>query len=94
MKIKPLFDRVVLEPKEKDKESKGGILLPSVAQEKSQIAKVVAVGKGGLPDGKSVDMQVEVGNMVLYAKYSGTEIEEDGKKYVIVRQSDILAVIE
>lgn len=94
MKLKPLFDRVVLLPKEKEEKTNLGIILPTIAQEKSQIAKVVAVGEGGLPDGKELKMQVKAGDMVLYAKYSGTEFEEDGKKYIIVRQADILAVIE
>lgn len=94
MKIKPLFDRVVLLPKENETETKGGIILPTAAQEKSQMANVVAVGEGGEIDGKKVTMQVKVGDKVLYAKYSGTEITVDDKKYVVVRQSDILAVIE
>ena len=94
MKLKPLFDRVVLQPKEREKETEGGILLPSIAQEKSQIAKVVAVGEGGLPDGKDMQMKVKVGDMVLYSKYAGTEIEDNQKKYIIVRQADILAIIE
>ena len=93
MKLKPLFDRVVLQPK-KAEESKGGILLPSVAQEKSQIAKVVAVGEGGTCDGKDVKMLVSVGDEVLYAKYSGVEIESEGEKLVIVRQADILAIVK
>lgn len=94
MKIKPLFDRVVLLPKENETETKGGIILPTAAQEKSQMASVVAVGEGGEIDGKKVTMQVKVGDKVLYAKYSGTEITIDDKKYVVVRQNDILAVIE
>lgn len=94
MKIKPLFDRVVLLPKENETETKGGIILPTAAQEKSQMASVVAVGEGGEIDGKKVTMQVKVGDKVLYAKYSGTEITVDDKKYVVVRQNDILAVIE
>ena len=94
MKIKPLFDRVVLLPKENETETKGGIILPTAAQEKSQMANVVAVGEGGEIDGKKVTMQVKVGDKVLYAKYSGTEITVDDKKFVVVRQSDILAVIE
>ncbi len=94
MKIKPLFDRVVLLPKENETETKGGIILPTAAQEKSQMANVVAVGEGGEIDGKKVTMQVKVGDKVLYAKYSGTEITVEDKKYVVVRQSDILAVIE
>ncbi len=94
MKLKPLFDRVIIEPKEESKETQGGIILPSVSQEKSQIAKVVAVGEGGLPDGKEMKMKVKVGDTVLYAKYSGTELEQNGKKYIVIRQADILAVVE
>ena len=94
MKIKPLFDRVVLQPRERENETKTGIILPSVAEEKSQIAVVMAVGDGTLFDGKEVKMKVKVGDNVLFAKYSGAEIEQDGQKYVIVRQADILAVLE
>ncbi len=94
MKIKPLFDRVLLEIEESEKETKGGILLPTAAQEKSQVAKVVAVGKGGELDGKKIEMQVEKGDRVLYSKYSGTEVTVEDKKYVIVRQADILAVLD
>ena len=92
MKIKPLFDRVVLLPKENETETKGGIILPTAAQEKSQMASVVAVGEGGEIDGKKVAMQVKVGDKVLYAKYSGTEITVEDKKYVVVRQNDNVAV--
>lgn len=94
MNIKPLFDRVVLLPKEADKETKSGIILPSASAEKSQVATVVAVGKGGVVDGKEVKMEVTVGQEVLYAKYSGTEFSLDGKKYIVIKQSDILAVLE
>jgi len=94
MKIKPLFDRVLLAPEENEKETKGGILLPTAAQEKSQIATVVAVGKGGELDGKKIEIQVEKGDRVLYSKYAGTEVTLDDKKYVIVRQADILAVLD
>ena len=94
MKIKPIFDRVVLLPKEAEKETKSGIILPTASQEKSQIATVVAVGKGGVVDGKEVKMEVAVGDEVLYAKYSGTEFSLDGKKYIVIKQSDILAVLE
>ncbi len=94
MKIKPLFDRVLLEIEESEKETKGGILLPTAAQEKSQIAKVIATGKGGELDGKKIEMQVEKGDRVLYSKYSGTEVTVEEKKYVIVRQADILAVLD
>ena len=94
MKIKPLFDRVVLLPKENQEETKGGIILPTAAQEKSQLATVVAVGQGGELDGKKIGIQVKVGDSVLYAKYSGTEITVEDKKYVVVRQADILAIVE
>ena len=94
MKIKPLFDRVVLLPKEADKETKSGIILPSASAEKSQLASVVAVGQGGMVDGKEVKMEVSVGQEVLYAKYSGTEFSLDGKKYIVLKQSYILAVLE
>lgn len=94
MKITPLFDRVLLLPEESDEMTKGGILLPSVSKEKSQFAKVVAVGKGGELDGKKVEMQVNVGDRVLYSKYAGSEIEVEGKKYIILRQADILAVLD
>lgn len=94
MKLKPLFDRVVLLPLENEKETKGGIILPTAAQEKSQLAKVVAVGNGMNLDGKSVQMQVKEGDKVLYGKFAGTEVNVDDKKYVVLRQSDILAVIE
>ena len=94
MKIKPLFDRVVLLPKEAEKETKSGIILPSASAEKSQIAVVVAVGEGGLVDGKEVKMQLKVGQEVLYARYSGTEFSLDGKRYIVVKQTDVLAVLE
>lgn len=94
MKIKPIFDRVVLLPKEADKETKSGIILPTASAEKSQIAKVVAVGEGGIVDGKEVKMQIKVGQEVLYTKYSGTEFNLEGKKYIVLKQSDILAVLE
>ena len=94
MKIKPIFDRVVILPKEAEKETKSGIILPTASLEKSQIATVVAVGKGGNIDGKELEMQVKVGDEVLYAKYSGTEFSLDGKKYIVIKQTDILAVLE
>ena len=94
MNIRPIFDRVVLLPKEAEKETKSGIILPTASAEKSQIATVVAVGKGGIVDGKELEMQVKVGQEVLYTKYSGTEFKLDGKKYIVVKQNDILAVLE
>lgn len=92
--MKPLFDRVLLSQLENEEEVKGGIILPAVAQEKSQLAKVVEVGTGDLPDGKKVEMQVKKGDKVLYAKYTGTEIEQNGKKFVVIRQADILAIMD
>lgn len=94
MKIRPLFDRVVLKPLESESETKGGILLPTAAQEKSQLALVVAVGSGKNAEGKEIGMNVKEGDKVLYGKYTGTEIEIDEQKYVVVRQPDLLAVIE
>lgn len=94
MKIKPLFDRVVILPKEAEKETASGIILPTASQEKSQIATVVAVGEGGTVDGKTVEMKLKVGQEVLYTKYSGTEFSLDGKKYIVIKQTDILAVLE
>ena len=94
MKLKPIFDRVVLFPKEAEKETQSGIILPTASQEKSQIATVVAVGEGGMVDGKEVKMQVKVGQEVLYTKYSGTECSFEGKKYIVLKQSDILAILE
>ena len=94
MKIKPLFDRVVILPKDAEKETKSGIILPTASAEKSQVATVVAVGEGGLVDGKETKMQLKVGQEVLYAKYSGTEFSLDGKKYIVLKQTDVLAVLE
>ena len=94
MKIKPLFDRVVIKPIENESESKGGILLPMASQEKSQLAKVVAVGEGVNFDGEKIGMKVSEGDKVLYGKFTGTEIQIDGDKYVVISQTDILAVIE
>ncbi len=94
MKLKPLFDKVVLEPVEANEKTQGGILLPGAAQEKQQIGVIVAVGDGGVVDGKEVVMQVKVGQKVLYGKYSGSEFKYEGKDYVIIRQSDILAIME
>ena len=94
MKIKPLFDKVVIEVVEAEEKTKSGIVLPNTAQEKPQLAKVIAVGPGGLVDGKEVTMQVKVGDKVLYSKYAGSEFKIDGKEDTILRQSDILAIIE
>lgn len=96
MKLVPLFDKVVLKPLVAEETTKSGIVLPGQAKEKPQQAEVIAVGPGGLVDGKEVTMQVKVGDKVIFSKYSGTELEtgEDNEKYVIVKQNDILAVIE
>ena len=94
MTIKPLADRVVIRMTEAEETTKGGIILTASAQEKPQIAEVVAVGPGGLVDGKEVEMTVKVGQKVITSKYSGTEVKCDGKEYTIVKQSDILAIVE
>ena len=94
MNIKALADRVVIEPIEQDEVTAGGIILPETAKEKPQQGKIVAAGPGRIDEkGKRVDMEVKVGDKVLYAKYSGTEIKQDGKKLLILRESDILAVM-
>lgn len=96
MKLVPLFDKVVLKPLVAEETTKSGIVLPGQAKEKPQQAEVIAVGPGGLVDGKEVTMQVKIGDKVIFSKYSGTEIEtgSDDEKFVIVKQNDILAVIE
>ncbi|MFQ7035944.1 co-chaperone GroES [Candidatus Borkfalkia ceftriaxoniphila] len=94
MNIKPLFDRVVVESVQSEEKTKSGFILPSSAQEKPQTARVVAVGPGGVVDGKDVTMEVKIGDVVLYAKYSGSEFKVDGKEFTILRQSDILAIVE
>ena len=94
MSLKPLFDRVVMKDAEMEETTKGGLILTSTAKEKPQYAIVVAVGPGGVVDGKEVTMQVEVGQKVVYSKYAGTDIKIDGEELKIVRQSDILAIVE
>lgn len=94
MKLKPLGDRVVLKQLEAEETTKSGIVLPGQAQEKPQEAEVIAVGPGGVVDGKEVTMQVSTGDKVIYSKYSGTNVKLDGEEYIIVKQSDILAVVE
>ena len=94
MKIKPLADRVVIKTVEAEETTKSGIILAGSAKEKPQVAEVVAVGPGGMVDGKEVEMIVKVGDKVLTSKYSGTEVKVDGEEYTIVRQSDILAIVE
>ena len=94
MTIKPLSDRVLIKMQEAEETTKSGIVLASAAQEKPQIAVVLAVGPGGMVDGKQVDMIVKAGDKVITSKYSGTEVTVDGEEYTIVRQSDILAIVE
>ena len=94
MTIKPLADRVVLKSVELEETTKSGIILAASAQEKPQVAEVVAVGPGGVIDGKDIKMYVKVGDKVITSKYSGTEVKIDDVEYVIVRQSEILAVVE
>jgi len=94
MNIKPLADRVLIEPIEQQEERIGSIIIPDTAKEKPQEGKVIAVGPGRQENGKVVPLQVKVGDRVLYGKYAGTEIKKDGKEYLIVRENDILAVIE
>ena len=94
MTIKPLADRVVLKSVELEETTKSGIILAASAQEKPQVAEVVAVGPGGVIDGKDIKMYVKVGDKVITSKYSGTEVKIDDVEYVIVRHSDILAVVE
>ena len=94
MKLVPLSDRVVLKQLEAEETTKSGIILAGAAQEKPQEAEVIAVGPGGMVDGKEVVMQVEVGQKVIYSKYSGTEVKLDGEEYIIVKQNDILAIVE
>ncbi|MGN1034710.1 MAG: co-chaperone GroES [Oscillospiraceae bacterium] len=94
MKIKPLSDRVVVKMVEAEETTKSGIILAGSAKEKPQVAEIVAVGPGGLVDGKEVKMFLNVGEHVLIGKYAGTEIKFDGEEYTILRQSDVLAVVE
>lgn len=94
MNMKPLGDRVVIKMIEAEETTASGIVLPGSAKEKPQMAEVVAVGPGGVVDGKEVKMEVTVGDKVIYSKYSGTEVKLDGEEYIIVKQSDILAIVK
>ena len=94
MTIKPLGDRVVIKSVEAEETTKSGIVLPGSAQEKPQVAEVVEVGPGGVVDGKEIKMEVAKGHKVLYSKYAGTEVKLDGEELMIVRQSDILAIVK
>lgn len=94
MKLVPLGDRVVLKQTEKEETTKSGIILAAKAQERPENAEVIAVGPGGMVDGKEVTMQVKVGDQVIYSKYAGNEVKLDDEEYIIVKQSDILAIVE
>ncbi len=94
MKLVPLADRVVIKQLEAEETTKSGIVLPGKEKEVPQQAEVIAVGPGGVVDGKEVKMEVKVGDKVIYSKYSGTEVEVEDVKYIIVKQNDILAIIE
>ena len=94
MKLTPLGDRVVLKQIEAEETTKSGIVLPGQSKEKPQQAEIIAVGPGGVIDGKEVKMQVSVGQQVIYSKYAGTEVKLEDVEYIIVKQSDILAVVE
>lgn len=94
MKLVPLGDRVVIKQLVAEETTKSGIVLPGQNKEKPQQAEVVAVGPGGIVDGKEVEMQVKAGDKIIYSKYSGTEVEIEDEQYIIVKQNDILAVIE
>ena len=94
MKLKPLGDRVVLKFCEAEETTKGGIILAAASQEKPQTAEILAVGPGGIVDGKEIKMEVKVGEIVLYAKYAGTDVKVDGTEYKILSINDALAIIE
>ena len=94
MKLTPLGDRVVLKQIEAEETTKSGIVLPGQSKEKPQQAEIIAVGPGGMVDGKEVKMQVSVGQHVIYSKYAGTEVKLEDQEYIIVKQNDILAVVE
>ncbi|MFO7152381.1 MAG: co-chaperone GroES [Bacillota bacterium] len=94
MNIKPLGDRVVIKVLDKEEKTKGGIVLPDTAKEKPQRGEVIAVGTGEIIDGKKVPLEVKVGDKVIFSKYAGTEVKLDDQEYLILRQSDILAIVE
>ncbi|PKM50322.1 MAG: co-chaperone GroES [Firmicutes bacterium HGW-Firmicutes-7] len=94
MKLVPLLDRVVVKQLEAEETTKSGIVIPNQAKEKPQQAEVVAVGPGGMVDGKEVIMQVKTGDKVIYSKYAGTEVKLESEDFIIVKQSDILAIVE
>ena len=93
MKLKPLFDKIVLKQVEAEEKTASGIVLPSAAKEKPQIGEIIAAGPGGIIDGKEVKMQVKTGDTVLYSKYAGSEFKIDDETVTIIRQSDVLAIV-
>jgi chaperonin GroES len=93
LNVKPLADRVVIKPLEESEQMRGGLYIPDTAKEKPQQGEVVAVGPGKVEDGKRVDMELKVGNKVLYGKYSGTEVTLGDEQYLILRESDVLAIV-
>lgn len=95
LKVKPLGDRVIIKPLPQEEKTKGGVILPDTAKEKPQQGEVVAVGKGRITDdGKKIEMEVKAGDKVLYGKYSGTEIKIEGEEYLIVKESEILGILQ
>ncbi len=92
--IKPILDNILIQPLEAEEKTKSGIVLPGSAKEQPQMAEVVEVGPGGVVDGKEIKMELKVGDKVLFSKYAGTEVKLDGQEFTILRQSDILAVVE
>ncbi len=94
MTIKPLFDKIVIEAVESMDKTQSGIVLPGTAQEKPQMAKVIAVGPGGIVDGKEIAMQIKVGDIILYNKYAGSDFKLENKEVTILRQADVLAIVE
>ena len=94
MTIKPLHDRVVIKMLEAEETTKSGIILTGAAQEKPQVAEIIAVGPGGLVDGKEVKMELKIGDKVLISQYAGTKVKLEGEEYTILSQSDVLAIVE
>lgn len=94
MKLRPLGDRVVIKKVEAEETTKSGIVLPGSAKEKPQMAEIVAVGPGGVVEGKEIKMEVKVGDRIIFSKYAGNEVKIDGEEYTILRQDDILAIVE
>lgn len=94
MNIKPLGDRIVIKVLEKEEKTKGGIVLPDTAKEKPQKGEVLAVGSGEIIDGKKVELEVKVGDQIIFSKYAGTEIKLDDEEYLILRQNDVLAILQ